>query len=129
MEDESKVNVAAEEGDSALLAGDVYLISVFSAGTCILMLEVGGLPEVRPVPASWVRLELDDYSSHSSYPAIVQEIKAGWINFYGKLPGVEEEEEEEESQQRSLSSIIRQLVQTREDREKVAPGQTDLFLV
>ena len=29
MEDERKVNVAAEEGDSALLAGDVYLISVF----------------------------------------------------------------------------------------------------
>ena len=90
------------------------------------MLEVAGLAEPRPLPASWVRLELDDYSSHSSYPAIVQEIKAGWINFYGKLPG--EEEEEEQSQQRSLSSIIRQLVQTREETEKVGrQGEADYF--
>ena len=87
------------------------------------MLEVAGLSEPRPLPASWVRLELDDYSSHSSYPAIVQEIKAGWINFYGKLPGVEEEE----SQQRSLSSIIRQLVQTREDTEKVTWARLTYF--
>ena len=95
--------------------------------SCIVMLEVsGGLADLRPVPASWARLELEDYiSSHSSYPAIVQEIKAGWINFYGKLPG---EEEEEQSQQRSLSSIIRQLVQTREETEKVGrQGEADYF--
>ena len=82
------------------------------------MLEVAGLAEPRPLPASWVRLELDDYSSHSSYPAIVQEIKAGWINFYGKLPG-------EETQGRSLSSIVRDLVETREDEKVGRAGQTD----
>ena len=82
------------------------------------MLEVAGLAEPRPLPASWVRLELDDYSSHSSYPAIVQEIKAGWINFYGKLPG-------EETQGRSLSSIVRDLVETREDEKVGRAGLTD----
>ena len=76
------------------------------------MLEVSSLPEARPLPPSWVRLELDDFSSHASYPAIVQEIKAGWINFYGKLPG-------EETEQRSLSSIVRELVETKAESEKV----------
>ena len=96
---------------------DIYLSA---ADTCIVMLEVaGGLVEQRPVPASWARLELEDYiSSHSSYPAIVQEIKAGWINFYGKLPG-------EETQGRSLSSIVRDLVETREDEKVGRAGLTD----
>ena len=88
------------------------------------MLEVAGLAEARPLPASWARLELDDLSSHSSYPAIVQEIKAGWINFYGKLPG-----EEEEIQQRSLSSIVRELVETRGETEKVGRAGSALILV
>ena len=95
---------------------DIFLRS----DSCIVMLEVsGGLADLRPVPASWARLELEDYiSSHSSYPAIVQEIKAGWINFYGKLPG-------EETQGRSRSSIGRDLVETREDEKVGRAGQTD----
>ena len=83
-----------------------------SAGSCIVMLEVAGLADPRPVPASWVRLELEDFSSHSSYPAIVQEIKAGWINFYGKLPS-------QETRQSSLSSIIRELVEIKSETEEV----------
>ena len=80
------------------------------------MLEVAGLADPRPLPASWVRLELDDYETHSSYPAIVQEIKAGWINFYGKLPG-------EETQQQSQCSIIKELVETKSETEEVfRPG-------
>ena len=100
---------------------DVYL----TAGSCIVMLEMAGLAEARPLPASWARLELDDFSSHSSYPAIVQEIKAGWINFYGKLPGGKEEE----TQQRSLSGIVRELVEDREETEKVGRVEAALFLV
>ena len=76
------------------------------------MLEVTCLADHRPVPASWVRLELEDFSSHSSYPAIVQEIKAGWINFYGRLPG-------QGTQHSSLSSIIRELVEIKSETEEV----------
>ena len=76
------------------------------------MLEVAGLAETRPVPSSWARLELEDLSSHSSYPAIVQEIKAGWINFYGKLPS-------QETRQSSLSSIIKELVEIKSETEEV----------
>lgn len=89
------------------------------------MLEVGGLSESRALPPSWVRLELEELEeTHSAYPALVQEIKAGWINFYGKLPGGEQ------TQQSSLSSVIKELVETKTETEEVGRGALpgwDLF--
>ena len=54
---------------------------------CIVMVELA-TEGWRP-PDTWVRLELDDYETHSAYPALVQEIREGWVTFYGKLPGDE----------------------------------------
>ena len=56
---------------------------------CIVMVELA-TEGWRP-PDTWVRLELDDYETHSAYPALVQEIREGWVTFYGKLPGDEDQ--------------------------------------
>ena len=41
--------------------------------------------ETLTVPPGWVRLELEDLSEHKAYPALVQEIEAGYVGVYGKL--------------------------------------------
>ena len=42
--------------------------------------------ETLTIPNGWVRLELEDLSEHKTYPALVQEIEAGYVGVYGKLP-------------------------------------------
>ena len=42
--------------------------------------------ETLTIPPGWVRLELEDLSEHKAYPALVQEIEAGYVGVYGKLP-------------------------------------------
>ena len=42
--------------------------------------------ESLTIPAGWVKLELEDLSEHTTYPALVQEIEAGYVGVYGKLP-------------------------------------------
>ena len=42
--------------------------------------------ESLTVPPGWVWLELEDLSEHKAYPALVQEIEAGHVGVYGKLP-------------------------------------------
>ena len=42
--------------------------------------------ESLTIPAGWVKLEMEDLSEHTTYPALVQEIEAGYVGVYGKLP-------------------------------------------
>ena len=42
--------------------------------------------ETLTIPTGWVRLDLEDLSEHKTYPALVQEIEAGYVGVYGKLP-------------------------------------------
>ena len=39
------------------------------------------------VPEGWDIIEMDDYASHSHYPALVREMVDGFIQIYGKRPG------------------------------------------
>ena len=79
----------------------------------ILMLELSGGSQGWRLPSSWVRLQLDDYESHASYPALVQEMRAGWVNIYGKLPG------DSTDCQGNLSSIINELIDSGNNNEEV----------
>ena len=38
------------------------------------------------IPDGWVKLEMDDFSDHMAYPALVQELSQGYVGIYGKLP-------------------------------------------
>ena len=80
----------------------------------ILMLELSGGSQGWRLPSSWVRLQLDDYESHASYPALVQEMRAGWVNIYGKLPG-----DSTDCQQGNLSTIINELIDSGNNNEEV----------
>ena len=42
--------------------------------------------ETLTIPTGWVKLELEDLSEHKAYSALVQEIEAGYVGVYGKLP-------------------------------------------
>ena len=63
--------------------------------------------EFLTIPTGWVKLELEDLSEHKTYPALVQEIEAGYVGVYGKLP------ESSQLSPLSLSSMtyVRDLIQ------------------
>ena len=43
--------------------------------------------EELTVPDGWDVIQIDDFSSHSTYPTLVGEMMNGFIKIFGKRPG------------------------------------------
>ena len=52
---------------------------------CYLMVEKES--EELTVPGGWDVIQIDDFSSHSTYPTLVGEMMNGFIKIFGKRPG------------------------------------------